>query len=99
MFIWTLYLMIHQDARSHPHTSRRPHAQPSTGLDPASRHTLWEVVRGAKRGRGVILTTHSMEEAAVLVRARGGRRSIVSLFIIHFSEPSWPPSILDVIRP
>jgi hypothetical protein len=36
------------------------------GLDPASRHNLWDVVKQAKRDRGIILTTHSMEEATVL---------------------------------
>ncbi|GAB4824041.1 hypothetical protein N2152v2_011087 [Parachlorella kessleri] len=40
--------------------------EPSTGLDPASRHNLWDVVKEAKRDRGIILTTHSMEEAGVL---------------------------------
>lgn len=40
--------------------------EPSTGLDPASRHNLWNVVQEAKQGRGIILTTHSMEEASVL---------------------------------
>lgn len=40
--------------------------EPSTGLDPASRQNLWNVIKTAKKGRGIILTTHSMEEAAVL---------------------------------
>ena len=40
--------------------------EPSTGLDPASRRALWDVVLAAKRDRAIILTTHSMEEAAVL---------------------------------
>eukprot|EP00753_Platysulcus_tardus_P007431 PLAT152.11.p1 GENE.PLAT152.11~~PLAT152.11.p1 ORF type:complete len:1079 (-),score=645.97 PLAT152.11:106-3342(-) len=40
--------------------------EPSTGLDPASRHQLWDVIREAKRGKSVLLTTHSMEEAEVL---------------------------------
>ncbi|GBG60709.1 hypothetical protein CBR_g12446 [Chara braunii] len=40
--------------------------EPSTGLDPASRNNLWQVVKEAKRGRAIILTTHSMEEAEVL---------------------------------
>lgn len=40
--------------------------EPSTGLDPASRQNLWDVVKAAKPGRGIILTTHSMEEAAAL---------------------------------
>ena len=35
------------------------------GLDPASRRNLWDVVKTAKRDRGIILTTHSMEEAEV----------------------------------
>ena len=35
------------------------------GLDPASRRNLWDVVKAAKLNRGIILTTHSMEEAEV----------------------------------
>ncbi|CAH8353914.1 unnamed protein product [Eruca vesicaria subsp. sativa] len=40
--------------------------EPSTGLDPASRKSLWDVVKRAKRKGSIILTTHSMEEAEVL---------------------------------
>ncbi|KAI3440614.1 ABC transporter domain-containing protein [Psidium guajava] len=40
--------------------------EPSTGLDPASRKNLWNVVKRAKQERAIILTTHSMEEAEVL---------------------------------
>ena len=40
--------------------------EPSTGLDPASRRNLWNVVKREKAGKAVILTTHSMEEAEVL---------------------------------
>ncbi len=40
--------------------------EPSTGLDPASRRLLWDVVKKTKRERAVVLTTHSMEEAEVL---------------------------------
>ncbi|CAK9312054.1 unnamed protein product [Citrullus colocynthis] len=40
--------------------------EPSTGLDPASRKNLWNVVKRAKQDRAIILTTHSMEEAEVL---------------------------------
>jgi ABC-type multidrug transport system ATPase subunit len=40
--------------------------EPSTGLDPASRRQLWDVISKAKRDKSVILTTHSMEEADVL---------------------------------
>ena len=41
--------------------------EPTTGLDPQARRSLWEVVRGMKReGRTVILTTHYMDEAEAL---------------------------------
>lgn len=40
--------------------------EPSTGLDPASRNSLWNVVKRAKQGRAIFLTTHSMEEAEAL---------------------------------
>ncbi|KAJ8764066.1 hypothetical protein K2173_004960 [Erythroxylum novogranatense] len=40
--------------------------EPSTGLDPASRNSLWNVVKRAKQDRAILLTTHSMEEAEAL---------------------------------
>lgn len=41
--------------------------EPTTGMDPAARRALWEVVLGLRReGRSVLLTTHYMEEAEVL---------------------------------
>ena len=41
--------------------------EPTTGLDPQARRSLWEVVRGLQReGRTVILTTHYMDEAETL---------------------------------
>jgi ABC-2 type transport system ATP-binding protein len=41
--------------------------EPTTGLDPASRRQIWEIVgRLKQRGRTVLLTTHYMEEAARL---------------------------------
>ena len=41
--------------------------EPTTGMDPAARRMLWDVVLGLKdRGRSVLLTTHYMEEAEVL---------------------------------
>ena len=41
--------------------------EPTTGLDPQARQSLWEIVRRLKaEGRTVLLTTHYMEEAEML---------------------------------
>jgi ABC-2 type transport system ATP-binding protein len=41
--------------------------EPTTGLDPRARQTLWSIVqRFQQRGRSVLITTHYMEEAAAL---------------------------------
>jgi len=41
--------------------------EPTTGLDPQSRHLLWDRLRDLRsRGLTILLTTHYMEEAAIL---------------------------------
>ncbi|KAG9305342.1 hypothetical protein G9A89_007837 [Geosiphon pyriformis] len=55
--------------------------EPTTGMDPVNRRHVWRFVEKFKRGRVIILTTHSMEEADVLgdrigVMAHGQLRAL-----------------------
>lgn len=40
--------------------------EPTSGMDPASRRSLWDVLKAEKAGRTVLLSTHFMDEADVL---------------------------------
>jgi ABC-2 type transport system ATP-binding protein len=73
--------------------------EPTTGLDPRARKSLWSIVeRYREQGRSVLITTHYMEEAAVLcdriavmdqgkIIALGTPRSLVdSLGMVQFVE-------------
>lgn len=48
--------------------------EPSSGMDPAARRALWDVIRSEKVGRTVLLSTHFMDEADVL----GDRIAIIN---------------------
>nr|XP_027125264.1 ABC transporter A family member 2-like [Coffea arabica] len=55
--------------------------EPTTGMDPVTRRYVWDIIEDAKRGRAIILTTHSMEEADILsdrigIMAKGRLRCI-----------------------
>lgn len=45
--------------------------EPSTGMDPAVRRALWDVILSKRPGRVILLTTHSMEEAEALASRIG----------------------------
>jgi energy-coupling factor transporter ATP-binding protein EcfA2 len=52
-------------------------------MDPITRRHVWDIVEEAKKGRAIILTTHSMEEADILgdriaIMARGSLRCLGS---------------------
>ncbi|KAL2935075.1 ABC transporter A family member 2 [Bienertia sinuspersici] len=55
--------------------------EPTTGMDPLTRRHVWDIIESSKRGRAIVLTTHSMEEADVLsdrigIMAKGKLRCI-----------------------
>jgi len=45
--------------------------EPSTGMDPVSRRSMWDFISQTMHGRSVILTTHSMEECEALCHRIG----------------------------
>ncbi|XP_038980608.1 ABC transporter A family member 1-like [Phoenix dactylifera] len=40
--------------------------EPTSGMDPYSMHSTWQLIKKIKKGRIILLTTHSMDEANVL---------------------------------
>jgi len=40
--------------------------EPTTGMDPVSRRSVWNTIERAKKNKVIVLTTHSMEEADIL---------------------------------
>lgn len=50
-------------------------------MDPITRRHVWDIIENAKKGRAIVLTTHSMEEADILsdrigIMAKGRMRCI-----------------------
>lgn len=45
--------------------------EPSSGMDAASKRIMWKTLAGVTRGRSLVLTTHSMEEADALASRAG----------------------------
>jgi ABC-type multidrug transport system ATPase subunit len=50
-------------------------------MDPITRRHVWDIIQDAKKGRSIVLTTHSMEEADILsdrigIMAKGRLRCI-----------------------
>ncbi|KAG1338408.1 ABC transporter A family member 1 [Cocos nucifera] len=63
--------------------------EPTSGMDPYSMHSTWQLIKKIKKGRIILLTTHSMDEADVLgdriaIMANGHLRCCgSSLFLKH----------------
>ncbi|XP_058837014.1 phospholipid-transporting ATPase ABCA3-like isoform X2 [Topomyia yanbarensis] len=61
--------------------------EPSSGMDPSARRSLWELLQKEKVGRTVLLSTHFMDEADVLgdriaIMAEGSLRAVGSPFFL-----------------
>ena len=61
--------------------------EPTTGLDPLSRSRIWKMIERLKKGRIIVLTTHSMEEADALsdeiaILSAGRLRAIGTSFFL-----------------
>jgi len=68
----------------------------SSGMDPATRRKMWDLIADAAKNRAVILTTHSMEEAEALcnnvaimingrIRCLGGVQHLKNKFLGGYS--------------
>ncbi|XP_039195689.1 retinal-specific phospholipid-transporting ATPase ABCA4 isoform X2 [Crotalus tigris] len=55
--------------------------EPTSGVDPYSRHSIWDLLLKYRSGRTIILSTHHMDEADIL----GDRIAIVSRGKLHCS--------------
>ena len=54
--------------------------EPTAGMDPYSRHTMWNVLRERKGNRVTLLTTHFMDEADILAGKMCRRDMIVAKY-------------------
>lgn len=60
--------------------------EPTSGMDPYSMRMTWQLIKKIKKGRIILLTTHSMDEADVLgdriaIMANGSLRCCGRLFL------------------
>lgn len=44
--------------------------EPTSGMDPTSRRTIWSLLQNIKQDRVILLTTHFMDEADILAGLR-----------------------------
>ncbi|MBZ5563134.1 MAG: ABC transporter ATP-binding protein [Acidobacteriia bacterium] len=80
--------------------------EPSAGLDPHTKHLLWEIVREYNRtGKTILLTTHNMEEADALCQ-RLAIKSVLVNPLVYASEglratlaPQFPHLSMAIILP
>lgn len=66
----------------------------TTGMDPITRRYVWDIIEDAKKGRAIVLTTHSMEEADVLgdsigIMAKGKLRCLGTSIRLESRFGAW----------
>ncbi|KAI7981435.1 ABC transporter A family member 1 [Camellia lanceoleosa] len=67
--------------------------EPTSGIDPYSMWLTWQLIKKIKKGRIILLTTHSMDEADVLgdriaIMANGALKSLWKADIVSSHIPS-----------
>ncbi len=85
--------------------------EPTTGLDPHARRSIWEVIRALRReGRTIFLTTHYLEEAqlladrvAIIDHGRILTSGTADSIIAEFGRPDrlrldGPPELAEALR-
>jgi len=89
--------------------------EPTTGLDPAIRRELWDLIKGLKdEGRAILIATHYMEEAEYLCDRvaimDSGRivaldtpeelkRKIGDLSIVELKVSKWSEGLVEALKP
>ncbi|XP_049644106.1 phospholipid-transporting ATPase ABCA3-like [Suncus etruscus] len=65
--------------------------EPTSGMDPASRRSTWEILRHYKQDRTILLTTHYMDEADILgdriaIMIKGSLKCCIGYHIVMVKE-------------
>ena len=58
--------------------------EPTSGMDPWSRRSTWDIIKAFRQGRIIVLTTHFMDEVRPLRRV-GGEKA----FFMHIVRPEF----------
>ncbi len=61
--------------------------EPSSGMDPQSRRSMWGLLQSIKRNKIIIIATHCMDEADILAGLSNSQNSIFKvIFVFKFVD-------------